>query len=251
MNIRCYAWKNKDNILFDYHSRDYARTDFSVKSDCFLTTIDKKILFTSNMEDLEGREYIASIRKEGEKYFINNDEENRNSNFEKNLADKLWIVVGNTKFKNDLGYRLRQGDKIKFGRIILKVCELNYEGEESSQHSNKEKSTFYIPAKNILYNTNGLNIENSNYVSYITKKDDQKFKITCRICLGEENEDNNPLISPCKCIGSVRFTHLTCFQKWLNAKTITKKFKNLTVYTFKDFECELCKSAIPGKYKSL
>ena len=252
MNIRCYAWEKEDNLLYDYDSRDYLRTEFSLKSNCFLTKRDKKILFTSNREDLEGREYIASIRKKGQDYFINNDEENRNSKFEKSLADKLWIVVRNTKYKNDLGYRLRQGDNIKLGRIILKVCELNYDGAESSQHSHKEKSTFYIPAKKDFHNNaNDQNRDNSNYISNLSKKETQKFKTTCRICLMEENEDNNPLISPCKCNGSVRFTHLTCFQKWLNAKTIIKKFKNLTVYTFKNFECELCKSAIPGMYKFL
>jgi hypothetical protein len=29
----------------------------------------------------------------------------------------------------------------------------------------------------------------------------------CRICLGEEEETTNPLISPCKCAGSMRFIH--------------------------------------------
>ena len=34
-------------------------------------------------------------------------------------------------------------------------------------------------------------------------------ELVCRICLSEE-EPGNPIISPCKCIGSVRFIHLKC-----------------------------------------
>jgi len=29
----------------------------------------------------------------------------------------------------------------------------------------------------------------------------------CRICLGDDNEEENPLISPCSCIGSLQFIH--------------------------------------------
>ena len=30
----------------------------------------------------------------------------------------------------------------------------------------------------------------------------------CRICLGEENETIDPLISPCKCAGTMSHIHL-------------------------------------------
>ena len=36
----------------------------------------------------------------------------------------------------------------------------------------------------------------------------------CRICLGEEEETVNPLISPCKCAGSMRFIHHQCLKTW-------------------------------------
>jgi len=32
----------------------------------------------------------------------------------------------------------------------------------------------------------------------------------CRICLSEENEALNPLFSPCKCSGTMKFIHLNC-----------------------------------------
>ena len=39
----------------------------------------------------------------------------------------------------------------------------------------------------------------------------------CRICLSEEEEDN-PLICPCKCAGSMGQIHVECLRSWLNSK---------------------------------
>ena len=53
----------------------------------------------------------------------------------------------------------------------------------------------------------------------------------CRICLGEEEDDeieNNPLISPCKCNGTMQYIHLDCLKKWLDSKIHTK----ITEFTF-------------------
>lgn len=44
----------------------------------------------------------------------------------------------------------------------------------------------------------------------------------CRICLGEENESTDPLISPCKCAGTMSHIHLECLREWLNSKRSRK-----------------------------
>ncbi|KAH6948591.1 hypothetical protein HPB50_025187 [Hyalomma asiaticum] len=36
----------------------------------------------------------------------------------------------------------------------------------------------------------------------------------CRICHGGDEEE--PLVSPCKCSGTIRFVHVSCIEKWLN-----------------------------------
>jgi E3 ubiquitin-protein ligase DOA10 len=35
----------------------------------------------------------------------------------------------------------------------------------------------------------------------------------CRFCF-EGSELNNPLVNPCKCIGSMKYVHLQCIKKW-------------------------------------
>jgi hypothetical protein len=251
--VATYLWDKENNMLFDYDTKDYNKHSLSIKSTGYLMKKNNKIFYSSTREELDLNEYVATIRKNGDEFYINTEEENQNPKFEKNLDDNLWIVVRNTKFKDDLGYRLREGDKIKLGKIIFKVSELSYEFKNDSvNYMPRDRSTFYVPMKkNINDESNILNNKNKNCinnedVSQTGKSAKPKFSSMCRICLMDENEDENPLISPCKCIGSVRFVHLICMRKWLNAKTIVKNIKNMTVYSFKNFECELCKTRIPG-----
>lgn len=45
-----------------------------------------------------------------------------------------------------------------------------------------------------------------------------KGESVCRICLSEDSEQDNPMISPCKCSGTMKFIHLECLKEWLNCK---------------------------------
>ena len=56
---------------------------------------------------------------------------------------------------------------------------------------------------------------------------------SCRICLGEENEDENELISPCKCSGTMKYIHLKCLQEWINGKKSTRDLPFSTIYLFR------------------
>jgi len=41
----------------------------------------------------------------------------------------------------------------------------------------------------------------------------------CRICQLPSVEPSNPLISPCRCLGSIRFVHNPCLMKWLEVSS--------------------------------
>lgn len=69
----------------------------------------------------------------------------------------------------------------------------------------------------------------------------------CRICLGEENEGTDPLISPCKCAGTMSHIHLECLREWLNSKRSKKEGEHVKTYCWKALECELCKVRFPGQ----
>jgi len=54
----------------------------------------------------------------------------------------------------------------------------------------------------------------------------------CRICFEKAQNKDDPLIRPCKCTGSMRFTHKLCLQKW------RRQSPNSTAV----WKCEVCKA---------
>jgi len=60
--------------------------------------------------------------------------------------------------------------------------------------------------------------ENFDHSRLKRKKKQLSGMTACRICLGEENEAKNPLISPCLCSGSMKHIHVDCLKHWLNQK---------------------------------
>ena len=68
--------------------------------------------------------------------------------------------------------------------------------------------------------------------------DDEKL---CRICLSEDEPDN-PIISACMCIGSVKYIHLNCIREWLDSKMHKKETIFVNSYIWRGLECEICKT---------
>jgi hypothetical protein len=62
--------------------------------------------------------------------------------------------------------------------------------------------------------------------------------------------DENPLITPCKCNGSMGFIHIECLREWLNSKSSFKENSSVKTYCWKALECELCKMRFPDRIAS-
>ena len=60
--------------------------------------------------------------------------------------------------------------------------------------------------------------KNINLFTKIEKKNK-----ACRICyMPEEDEDNNPLVQPCICDGSLKYIHLQCLSQWIQTHSCEK-----------------------------
>jgi len=106
--------------------------------------------------------------------------------------------------------------------------------------------------KNYLSDTdyeNYIKEESKIYSNNFSQKIKRKKLPLCKICLSEENTEENPLINPCKCIGSVGLTHLECLRTWLHSKLTKRTAGFLTLIAFKRLACEICKGKIPEKIK--
>ena len=68
----------------------------------------------------------------------------------------------------------------------------------------------------------------------------------CRICL-DPGEYNNPLITPCKCSGSVKYIHINCLKAWLAKRLNVIKSQFCITINWLPLSCEMCKT--PFKYR--
>ena len=52
----------------------------------------------------------------------------------------------------------------------------------------------------------------------------------------------NPMVNPCKCDGTMKYIHALCLKEWLKSGRTTKENGLSVSYTWKSFDCELCKT---------
>ena len=175
-------------------------------------------------------------------------------------------------------YELKEGNIIKLGNFYLKLKRLKI------KENKEENSKFINPKFHHLHNsieTINLNSNNNNSLKNNNKTNlklifndleknvlnDKAEKVelnlarndksiilnktekekTCRICYSGDAEDDNPLIHPCSCIGSMKYIHYKCLKYWLekNYYKLEYKLGLIRRYRYKEPECELCKSKFP------
>lgn len=67
----------------------------------------------------------------------------------------------------------------------------------------------------------------------------------CYMCFDEEDSVENPMITPCKCIGDTKFVHVECLRKWHTAEA-----DNLICFLSSvDATCSVCKSTFKSDFK--
>ena len=72
----------------------------------------------------------------------------------------------------------------------------------------------------------------------------------CRICYERQRSRDNPLISPCRCDGTVKYLHLNCLKQWVKSKITTRETENSVTYQWKTIDCDICKMELPLTLKT-
>ena len=124
--------------------------------------------------------------------FSKNDILNRNNSL---LSPKISNRKKNQSFEILLNKSNKNLNRIgSFGLMNIKKNNLN--------QNRKLRNNNFLKKKEIL----------------ILKKQKSKKKNNpvCRICYGEDSDNDNPLISPCLCKGSMKYIHYQCLNNWFN-----------------------------------
>jgi hypothetical protein len=124
---------------------------------------------------------LLKSKKIGDFHIVNDTNEENNE--DQDLNQKMFIVVRNTKSTdNNHDYQLCVGDIIKLGRIKFKVRDFFGSGLPQCDSERTE-----------------IDIQHS-------------ARSGCKICWGQEHDDENPLLNSCQCDGSVRYIHFKCLK---------------------------------------
>lgn len=76
-------------------------------------------------------------------------------------------------------------------------------------------------------------------------QDSLSEKKICRICLSDYYNDENPLLNPCNCSGTMKYIHYYCLQTWLIKRLDLEKTKGVISILWKSLICELCHTSYP------
>jgi hypothetical protein len=65
------------------------------------------------------------------------------------------------------------------------------------------------------------------------------------MCFDETNNEENPLITPCKCSGDTKYVHVDCLRKWHTAEADNQ----ICFLSSVDATCSVCKSTFKSDFK--
>ena len=160
-----------------------------------------------------------------------------------NLSDNSLMNESITSKKNINEMQTLKAD----GRGINLILGIN---KRNKNFRNKNKNFYQLETN--VGKKEKINIKKKQDLKKnLYSKIEKKNKI-CRICyIPEEDEDNNPLVQPCNCDGSLKFIHLECLNHWVNTHSCEKLEANnsCSIYLIKPIECELCKTRFPDYIK--
>jgi len=249
LQIRARTWNRDSHGLFDYENNSVKSNSYQVEKSGFIIRKKNEVKYYHNYEQgsifgSEDKE-LFKVRVDSSRYFLHNRIETNLNITNENLTDlqeKIWHVIVskphnnntnnnitvNSGFVSKFSYCLKKNDIIKLGRIKFLVREINIIGATVD----KTQEIF----------------KNYKECSPIDNVDSN----VCRICLqASMGEDQNPMISICKCKGSNGLIHLNCLSHWLKHKlTIREMSKKAGItYTVKAYNCEICKEPYPISIK--
>ena len=185
MHLICETWNKDSNFLFDYESNDYSFTTREINNSCYILKNENKIKFInkSNNNDTElnsDEKYLGYIykNKKNDEYTWNFNKYFTNNQFTKPFENLDWLVIGKTKFSNPFQnkYKLKEGDIIKLGKIILLVREINTTNNENNNiERNKIEHKPTSSAFNNNQETKVINEKLKNlYIQIKNNKNDNK-----------------------------------------------------------------------------
>ena len=240
------TWERDSSGLFDYSSKEITKYNSIIFNNTNIIREGKYIYQEIPESEKENKEDLFFIKKQDEKYIIENNVEFNMEQNEENISkinNKLWYVIHNGN------------KKLKLGRIKFLIEEVSiYSGDTQYELSipNISKISKINKQNSILGNPFNLIKDVNSFIDIVNNNSEEKT--LCKICYTEEiDKENNPMVHLCKCKGGLNYAHFDCIKQWMKTKLQIKENEKKTVksYYIPSFNCEICKTPYPYKFKLL
>jgi len=158
------------------------------------------------------------------------------------LGDRKHAVANHT---------LQVGDFLRVGSVGVVVIE-THNGQENRILSEEKIQKIMKDTTNStngfldLGETDGENSDDSMSESRnVPKPSVNDESPVCYMCFDDEDTEENPLITPCKCRGDTRYVHVGCLRKWHTAEADNQ----ICFLSSVDATCSVCKSTFKSDFK--
>ena len=277
LNVRMQTWNHDSRGLFDYESKNVFKRSYRARPTNESYMINRngsevamvlgasqpqsfQSFFQAPMEsdgsfsplrvpsDLDSRvdsKPLIRVFYESGQYWVDHPERDRDP------SKTLWVVIRQSKYP----LPLNSGDILKMGRYKIRVRESVTETQPPPVKGGKRfsiASTDSYDGEEVTCcskDDGDLSFRDSGERRSSHPLVEIQSQEVCRICY-DSGDEENPLIAPCKCSGSMQYVHLQCLRKWMDGRlsvnSNTQDQGTTTVsYFWRNLDCELCKLSYP------
>jgi len=216
VNVQARTWTRDSHDLFDYESRHVRTSSLDVRpsssssGEVALVRRDAAVTAVPSGEALpDGMRPLLHLQWRQENPWVVSH------------GEPLWVVVSDTDTRSHV---LQTGDRIKLGRFCLRVRQLCTSDDDDVAPE--------------------LSLSESQVHIHVPDQSTVADK-PCRICLLEGQADDDPLVSPCRCSGSIQYIHLACLRHWISGLLNLDQEQATRSLFVRQLSCELCQAPYP------
>lgn len=242
VELKAVTWNKDSHGLFDYENSYYDMKKFVINDNTTILRANNEIVTAgvqeaiAKIEDLKAEPimYISKSPKTEGMYYIDVE------TMHQATKRPLYLIIRSLKCKDgrtQRGYSLQPGNIVKLGRVEFKIIEVQTGNDPSTVKVIENINLF---PKDTLFDAN-CQKNNMNNPDQI-----------CKYCLLDRVSDDdldNLMLYPCKCLGSSAGVHFSCLRSWVQYKIIAKHNHNVANYHWKKLECEICLEPLPRRIR--
>lgn len=214
------TWTRDSHDLFDFEAQHLHVKTFEARRsiNCIRSGTDVKAI-DANSSQPPGSECLLRLAQKEGNFWIDKS----GSSSDCSNSKKLWLVV---REMQSGGHQLSEHDVIKLGRFKFRVRQMVV-NENSTEKPH-------------------LKLDDSDYTCSAPPPQDARLaNVSCRICLLEGPAEDDPLIAPCNCKGSIEYVHLGCLRHWIEGRLNLSEALSGGSFFYRPLTCELCKGGYP------